>query len=313
MPPEFEPIDNTKEETTSKEGVTSGGEIPDYKALFSKTHQDLEVTKAEAENIKKEFSNFKQDVQKTQEVISKMKEVFAGGEGTQNSDPIAQEISALEEEIQDYVDAAIRADKAGKPINMTVKIGIARAKDRIEFLKEKQAWAKEKEELKKDLKRVSDPNQRALDAMFIQTDDLIEQSLKTIYPNEDSDVREAQFAAIQKLVDKEFKNLHDNFPDDWRRLQRDKNALKKLVTFCVEKSIPPKARELLKEDKIRRTPLSGDELYAAYKEAKELAVKDPKNPAHKRTVAELKSQLINKMVWERNAGKGSRSRLRDMD
>jgi hypothetical protein len=126
------------------------------------------------------------------------------------------------------------------------------------------------------------------------------QALATIYgPQHDT---RPQFNAISQQLIAEISDLQKNEPDTWERIRRDPSAQRKLVNYFVEQSIPPKARQLLHEDHVRRTPLTGDELLGAFRETKELLKKDPQNRDLQQSLLEIRGQMMEMVVSKNMPG-----------
>ncbi len=221
------------------------------------------------------------------------------------ADPVADEVSALESEMDQYLQAAIEHERSGRPIPLTINSAVKSLRHQISQVKENAALRAQLAELKRRTDQVSDP-QNAIEATaYSNMDNQIETALQSLYGNTDAnaDVREAQFQSISRQIVTEIKDLKKNDPGMWDRIRRDRKAQVNLVNHFVKKTIPPKAREIMDADQIRRTPLTNDELMNAYREAKEQALKDPKAVQY---ASQIRQELLSR-VMEKNMGGGSRN------
>jgi len=291
--------------------VDSGGEGIDFKTLFGKTESELNETKASLQKTAGEFESFKGEAKKTQDTLEKLRKALVGGdEEGGEADPVAQEIAELEAEIQEWVDAAWEGERNGKPITKTAKLAIDNAKRTIKALQKEQAANKKFAELEEKITKASDPQLAVNNALYDATDNLISNALNTIYgqSEEYEDVKGAQLLSLQRLIGAEFVNLQKNHPEDWKRVQRDRVALGKLVQHFVKKTIPPVARKLMDEDEIRRTPESFDDLLGAFREQKTIYQKSP-TAQNKKLLVELRqktwaSYAQDQLKSQRNKGGG---------
>lgn len=291
------------------EGANQGGEVSDFQGLFDRTNQELEQTKKQSTQLQTKLSQVEGEARKSSEVVDRMRRALMGDEVDQGQmDPYDKEIADLEAEMDQYLHAAIEAEKRGSPIPLTTKNGIDNLKNRIDFLQYKREMEKERQDLREQVKRLSNPSNTIDQQAYSNIDSHIVASLETIFGPQDTQVKEAQFYAISKQIADEVSAIQKQDPQLWDRIRRDHKAQVRLVNNFVKQNIPPKARELLEQDRVRRTPLSTNELLSAWKEAKELAKTDP---GMMRTVQELREQLVGRL-WEKNAGKSSRVQMNDL-
>jgi hypothetical protein len=280
----------------SSHSQTSGGEGVNFEELFGKTTEELKETKNKATKLETDFQRVDSENKKTQDKLERMRKALVGEieGGEAGPDPYESEISALEAEIQEWVNDAWEAERAGKPITKTAKIAIDQAKFRIKALKKEKDQQAKISELENQLKKVSNPEFHGLNAMYDTTTHLITNALNAVYGQSDdyTEVKNVQLGAIQKLVGDEFENLQKNHPEDWERVKRDRTALGKLVQHFVKKSIPPVARKLMDDDEIRRTPMGFEQLFGAFKEQQAIYRKNP-TQANKTQLVELRNK-----VWE---------------
>lgn len=279
--------------SAEKSDLSSGGESVDFKSLFGQTQQELETYKSENAQLKSDFEAFKGSTTKAAETLEKLRAAFSDSTG-EVKDAVEAEIDALEAEIQTFVDAAHQADKAGKPIPLTAKIGIDSAKARIKYLKENKELRSKLSEVDEKLKKVTDPGFVAWQQFIDRADLTIDNALNSLYGKDPryNDVKQAQTTTLSHLVGKEFKRLEADDPESWARVRRDPKALQALVNHFVKESIPPVARQLMEREEIRKTPQGTRELLAAFREAQEAGKKDPK-----KALTKLEKDQLRREIW----------------
>lgn len=304
-----EPLPHTSGATPDK-----GGEGVDFEALFGKTNQELQETREKTDRISKEFETKQGEWQKTSETLDRLKAALLGDTAAGETDPYASEISELEADMEEWKDAALQAERAGRPMPRTAKLAIDSAKRRIAAINKERDSQKEIAELKAQLNKVADPQYAADQKLYVSTDHLLESALQSIYGNDPSydDVRQNQMQAIAKAIGKEFDALRNDTenPQHWQRINRDPKALQKLVQHFVHQNIPPVARKLMEQEVLRNTPTSFEDLLGAFREAKAQSQKNPNDQKAKQIVKELKGK-----VWSAYANgqfKGKRFNVGDL-
>lgn len=309
------PIDGTHEtitnDSTQTEVINKGGEV-DFQALFGQTQEKLKVTEEKAERVTKDFESFKGETQKMQETLNRIRSAVVGDEKTEDADPYESEISAINGEIEDYIAKAMEAERAGRPMPVTAKIGIENAKFRIKSLEKEREQAKKIKELEDKLGKVANPEYVNLQQLYDNTDHMVQSALNGIYPDDDqyNEVKNTQFEAITKQIGKAFAELRKDHADDFQRLRRDPQALRKLVNHFVKQNIPPVARQLMEQDEVRRKPMSFEDYFAAFREQKEIVAKNPKDAKARQLLQELKGK-----VWQAYGEKqlkGKRANVADL-
>ncbi len=257
--------ENTDVSNLTSEGsvkaANGAGESLDFEALFNDQ-------KEANERVTKEFDSLKSEHAKTSDTVGKLRTALVGE--SKEADPVATELERLDQEEQELIEAAMSAQQAGKPITLTVKNGLRTIKAYREMLTDRKSTSTKLDELEKKVKEAADPAQQQLQSMYSNLDTFIERNLDTIYgAGEDfQDVKQAQFTAITKLIGKELNYRAENDPTTFNRLLKDKEAQSKLVAHFVEKNMPPKARQILKENQIRTTPLPVDQMMEAWRDLK---------------------------------------------
>lgn len=273
----------------------------DYRKLFDSTQKELASTQEQSKKLHSELQGVRTESQETKQTIQALKKALMGdGEGAKSA--IDNRLSGIDTQIDQLLETAMEFDRAGKPINVTTEIGLNALKFQKEVLPMLEQLKQQNEELKAQLKQVSNPSTHLDNVAYGNFDNQVMSAIDNLYSPDDMETREVQFDAITKRIANDVKDMQQNDPKLWDRVRRDKNAQIKLVNHHVKMTIPPKARELLENDRIQKEPMSTPELMNAWRQAKEAGEKDPEQ---KRIAGEIRLELLSRMA-EKSIGRGSR-------
>lgn len=284
------------------DNASEGGDL-DFRSLFE----------SQREEFSQELGKRDAELGKTKQTIDKLRQALMDGDGEgTKADPVESEIADTEAELDKIIAIALESEKRGRPIPLTANTAIKSLQFKIQTLKNQQAKDRELADLKAQVARLTNPQTQIDTQAFSNMDNVLMNQLQTIYgPNENVD---HIFDAVSKNIVAEIADLKRNDPKTWNQIARDRGAQQKLVTHFVKKAIPPRARQIMEEDQIRRTPLSTGELEAAFKEAKEAwqSAKDPRKAEEmKGHMSEIRRELLSRMM-EKHMGHGSKTRMSEL-
>jgi hypothetical protein len=290
-------------------GSGEGSSNVDVNALL----EDFRSQMAEPlQQSQREVGELRQQGQKTQQILDKMKKVLNGDEDAAAVvDPIDQQISHLQGQVDNYIAAAIEAERRGRPIPLTVNAALESFQGQISTLKQMKGLISSNKELAQKVDRFANPSAQIDNMAFSSLDSAVMNALNTVYgEGEDMQgVKEAQFKSITSLIGKEIRDLKENDPEIWDRIRRNPTDQKKLVAHFTKQVIPPRARQLLEEEQIKNTPLTLSDLKQAWEETAD--IEDPR--ARKEIRDQLRPQILEH-VWSksRKGGGGGRARVNDV-
>ncbi len=166
----------------------------------------------------------------------------------------------------------------------------------IEQLQTNKQLTKDMAKIQKQMGQVSDPSHSIDQMAFSAIDSNIINGLNTVYgENEEMEqVKAQQFRSVAALITEEIKQLKQNDPETWDRIRRNPVDQKKLTNHFLQKVIPPRARQLMEDDRIRNTPTTFSDLMAAFKEANQ--IKDPEQRK------QIQERIRQEMWAERTSG-----------
>lgn len=293
MPPK-ESIDTSTDDVkgTQTEDV-------DYKALVGETEAKLEQTRATLTGTQKEVGELRQHTKQANEKFERLQRALGGKEDAAPPDPVESEIATLNQELDEYIQIAADHDKAGSPIPVTLKNAVNRISFQIKTLREHAEIKGNYKKLETTVNRLADPQTTMENMVTSKMDSHLRSALETMYGPKNAQVKNVQGKAVTEMIVSEIKDLKKNRPEDWDRVMRDERAAIKMVNWAIEQIIPPRARQIMDDDNVKRTPMTLAETYSAWKEAKQLEAKNPKAPKYSVQIREQ----IAALIYEKNAGK----------
>jgi hypothetical protein len=263
-----------------------GAETPDFNAMLEALQADREN---ESRTWGEKYSQLESKHQQTQQTIDKIRQAFAPDGGEERS-PTEQRIAQFEAQLDHYMQAAIEAERRGQPIPLTTNLAIQLFQGKIEQEREREQWTRELSALKRGLQQAIDPDTQIDNQTYQNLDTLVLQAMDTLYGKEPNDIKSFQFQSVAKAVGAEIRDLKKNDPELWHEIRRDPGRQAKMVQWIVKQTIPPKAREIMQEEHIRKTPMSTQELYQAFEEAN--AIEDPRERSRIRTA--IRQEIVGR-------------------
>jgi hypothetical protein len=267
-----------------------GADTPDFNAMLEALQSERE---SESREWGQRYSQLESQHQRTSQTLDKIRQVFAPNEGDAPSHT-EQRIAQWESQLDHYMQAAIDAERRGQPIPLTTNLAIQLFQGKIEQERERETFAQELRELRRGLDQAKNPDTQVDNLAYQNLDTNVLQAMDILYGKSPSDVKSYQFQAVTKALGAEIKDLKRNDPELWAEIRRDPSRQKRMVEHFVKQTIPPKAREILLEDQIRREPMTTDELFSAFREAD--AIDDPKERQR------IKSAIRTEIVGRRFGG-----------
>jgi hypothetical protein len=281
-----------------QQGSGDGG-TPDVQALLAQHRHALEQQSSLYGETSQELTQLKKDHAGTKAMLDGIKKAITGEEA-EAPDPYDVKIKHYEGLIDQYLGAAIEAERAGKPIPLTVQNALESFKGQIDLLQENKRVTKELATLKDAVEKATDPSRAVDQTAFSSMDSLLINGLNTVYGATDDmePVKRSQFRAVAQTINTEIQRLQQEEPHMWDRIRRHPEDQRKLVNHFIRQAIPPRARELMEEDQVRRTPMTDAQLKQAFREAR--GIEDPQTKEATRT--QIRQQLLERMVGGKRGG-----------
>ena len=199
--------------------------------------------------------------------------------------------------LDEFLEASL-ADKTkgGSGLPLTTKLAI-RVTQQAQQL---QDALKVINELKQRAEILSDPNLEIDRRAYLSMDSMVQNSVAKLY---DGDIDKNVVHAINNKITADIQKLQKQAPEMWDRIRRNPEFQKRMVMAHIESVIPSRARQILRDDHIQRTPMSESELLDALREAKQ---KIPLNHPKRNQVIESIRQEILQSRFGRSMGAARR-------
>lgn len=283
--------------STGQDAGGDGGDV-DLDALY----EHIGAQSEELKNTRRDLMGLKGTNEKNQAFLDRLRQAVVGEE---KKSPSRKD--ELEGQLDHYLRAALEAERKGKPMPLTANLASQFFESQIRAEEEKAELQKRIDMLEKAAKRANDPRVQIDNAAYSDIDSLIENGVRAIYGVDDAyaDQREHQFEAIARQIGNVIKQIRTEDPQTWNRLARNPGDRRKLVTHFIEKNIPPKARQVMEQERLRNTPLTVDDMMQAFGEAK--GIKDPKVKAQMTT--SLRRDILAESFAQRRGKGGVFNRL----
>lgn len=276
---------------------------PDYREAFAKSQKELDELRGKHGETTRTLEQLRKKSDGAEQTLNRLRQVFVPDEGNA-PDPVEAEVSKLEQALDYYIQKGFEAEKAGSPIPLTVDNAIRQIQHQIASLRKTSQLENEVAQLKKQLGETRDPNRQLDGTAYQQMDGFLINALNTLYgPGDDSLMaRNSAWTANIQQLKAEVQNLQQNHPDIWDKARRNPQQLQRMVNHVVTQSLPPRARQIVETERLRNTPITERELWAAHNEAR-AKVTDPKE--REKTLTQ-----IRRAIWAEkwNSNRGSRRR-----
>lgn len=260
-----------------------------FKTQFESTKAELARTKQGMQKLNSDFDMLRRSKEESDGQWGKLKDVFAP-EAPREADPVKE----YEAEMDQVIEAAIEAERNGRPIPMTARAHLAALTARIEQAKFMKEARDEIAALKAQNQRLSDPRQTVYNQAYATMDSLVQQGLDSIYGGapEYGQVKASQFDSVTKQMATYIQKLRQASPDKWERLARDPQQMQSFVQHHLRQNLPPKAVELLERDNLQNTEQSTGELWAAFRETQK--IQDPTE--RRRVQTRIREDIVARMA-----------------
>lgn len=237
----------------------AGGEVG---GSDSSAAEFLQSLGSELGSAREDAATAREEARQAREFTSRIQQAFAPQQ--QEANPLGWYDEAL--------DAFIEAEKAGKPMPLTGKIATVLAQNQKEVLELQRLVREQSETIKKLQNPTSAANQRAFAAM----DDAITTTLEGMY----GEVPVAFHDAVSQEIEGVIKTLMREAPEKWEQIRRSEVFQKRLVAYCAQKLVPPKARQVMLEKHESERPTTAQDFAEAIRELEQ----------HKQLTAQGKGQ-----------------------
>ena len=229
----------------------------------------LNELKGKVEGLESERVELKGAVEKSNKTLTRLQAALRDEEDSEESD------DEKDDRLLKMFREAAEDDKkqGGKGLPLTTKL----AEENIQLRKMLRELKTDIGTLKETQKATSSPEFKYDQDAFSKIDMEVQEGISKIY----GEIDQHLYEAVSKDINKEIQRLKKDHPQTWEQIRRNPEYIKRMSMHFVEKKIPPRAREMLREEQEKSTPMTLGELKKAFKEAD--AIKDPRSRAEVRT------------------------------
>jgi hypothetical protein len=248
-------------------------------------HEYLDSLSSEVKSLREEKSRMSSQMKEHGETLSRVKKAFGGEEKERTPDDEDQDFldMYLEEALEDQ-------KKGGKGLPLTTKL----AMELVAARKDLRAMKADMAKLGKGQEQLYDPNLQYDREAYGSLDMQVQNSLHSIY----GEINPYMFDSVTKAMADEIKTLKAQKPQVWAEIRRNPEYQKRMAMHFVSKSVPPKARQIMEDERERNTPMTMKELNQAMREADEI------RDVGQRT--KIKESIRQKILEERFGGARNR-------
>ncbi|UOF77048.1 hypothetical protein [Caudoviricetes sp.] len=266
----------------------NGGESSAGEASGEATQQtgNLEQLYSTIEDTSRRAEAAEARAQQHEAVLSKLQSVFAGEQP--EADPLSWH--------DDVLLQALEAEKAGKPIPLTLKIANQLAEAQKQVLEQQRQM----QHMQQRLQNISSPEAQADMHAYTQLDSKLQNTIEQIY----GEARPEVYKAITERIVNDLKTIQKNAPSDWKYIRNSPEAQGKFINHYLKQHVPPQAMQMLQEHKLANTDLPEASLIQAIREARQVRAetKDPRErAAMDRAISEARA-----MIWQQKAERNRR-------
>lgn len=281
---------------------TQDGGQEDYSTHIEELRNQLAAERQQNSQLRQQFGQTQQTIERVQKAFS--------GKPEKEVDPIDTEIAEAEAMLDHFLAEAVKAERAGIQMPLTILNGTKTAQLALKYLNDKKAASARLSKLEQQVQRQGDPNFVSDERAFSSIEGMLDEAINQVYP-EDPRVADAQYNAVLKLVGDEIKDLKTKEPAKWAQVRRNPQLQRRLVQHFVHQSLPPRVRQMLEEKQLMETEQPVTELKEAFDEASTRARKalnDGNQDEYYKwsnIATEIRQQMIGSMMGEAKQGRRS--------
>ncbi len=250
--------ESAQSNSSGGEGQGQDGGVVDFGEILAQHQSELARTGKTVEALRGELA--KRDTQ-----FDRVRKAFSGDDG--------EKLTPRQQRMQHFDALAAEMEQVSKDhgLPLTTKIGKEFATATKEMMAENDSLRQELDQIKESIKRQQNPAFQGLERAAFIMEGMVEDALGQMYGQEDGSrpIRAAQFNAVTARINEEIKDLMKNDPDTLLKVQRNPKVMRNMVNHFMAEMLPPKVRGMMEDEQIRNTPMSQQELWQAFSEARD--------------------------------------------
>jgi len=251
---------------------------------------ELEGTKSKLETTEKKLKNLEKsssDYAKFQEGLKNL----ISPEDKTTKDPDQVEIAELEASLEELIEDFEEAKKRGQNMPITQKVARKALESAIRAKKSEMALKKKFLDVEGKVDRMNDADHKADQKTYDALNGFMVNAMDQLYgPGFETQAqKDSMSKGVSDQINTEIARLKAEDPQAWRRIRSSADLQQRMITYYVERNIPPKARQIIEERKLQETPFTEGQLIAALREAK-AKIKDPKE--REKMITKIRRDLL---------------------
>lgn len=246
---------------------------------FSDFSEVLEAHKAQISEQSNTIKDLSERFGKTNQTLERFTKAMRGDEEA----PKNEYEKNLRDHAQTKSEIQAIMEKMGKgsvPITEKLSSELSALIERSE--KRAENWEKKYAELAEKVERHDNPDFELSKRAMTTIEGMLKDSIGQLYPGDaEARVRGTQWNATVNAIDQDIREIMEedrkNKTNVWDDVRRSPTKMRNLVNHHMHQNLPPKVREMLAQQKIDSEPMSQQENWEAFREAKnnwEAAIRD---------------------------------------
>jgi hypothetical protein len=267
--------------------------------------------------LRNQLAAYNQQSQQQSRLLSRLQKVFtADGDEEQQQDPRQRggggkkapkadpRLAQYGESLDHLLGVALKSERAGNPMPVTAQIGSEFYDFAMQQVQQNLELQSQLEEMRAKIDGATNPRRIIWDQAMMDYDNLIRNAVGTIYGGGDeyAEVRDIQWDAISRQILTELKDLGATEPETLDRILRSPQHRRDMVTHFVKNNMPPRARQILEDERLKNTRQTSAELERAWMQARG-AIQDPRERG--RVQEKIRHQWWEARHEERNPQRGA--------
>jgi hypothetical protein len=226
-------------------------------------------------NLEKELREIRQQAESSDRqlkqssgILNRLKNVFTG-----EKEPVKDKYQEANEKDEKFLDSvittALESEKKGMgsmPITTQLSAML------IESNKQIRELEKELKEVKSSQERLKDPSVAYDNQAYAKIDMEIEKAAETLYGKADGHFTKM----VTEQIVEEINRLKTESPEIWDKIRRNGDAQVRMARHFVSKAVPPKAAEILYQQKMQNEEMSKGQLLDAFRQTYDTYKDSPK-------------------------------------
>lgn len=227
--------------------------------------------------LRQQLDSYNKENEQHRRTFQRLQKAFTGeegdgkdGKGGKKSDPKLQQYG---DSLDFLLTSALKAQQQdGRGFPITAQMGSDFYEFAMDQLKRNNELTEQLAALTDQVKKQGNPRKTLWDQSMMDFDNRIRNAMSVIYGADDTYEmqRDAQWDAVSKQIFTELKDLSESEPETLDQILRSPQARERMVSHFVKLNIPPRARQILEEQRMQQTVQTTGDLEKAWVQARDI-------------------------------------------